>query len=117
MNLPDRRHREVLRSMKKWSLQREGPLITGNNAVVQPLQRLTGRPVDREFGLASLIWGRLEESETKSLFDPLVEIGDLERDLAMVWTIVEATVNMTRASGTVARNSETVARTLARNRQ
>jgi streptomycin 6-kinase len=69
---------------------------------------------DREFGLASLIWGRLEEADTMSLFDRLVEICDLDRDRAAAWTIVEATVKLTQSAGRVARNCETVARALAR---
>lgn len=70
---------------------------------------------DREFGLASLLWGRLEEATPMALFDPLVEYCELDRDRARAWTIVEIVVKMMRSSGRVARNCETVARTLARN--
>lgn len=47
---------------------------------------------DREFGLASRLWGRLEGADPLSLFDPLIEICELDRHLAEAWTIVEATV-------------------------
>lgn len=67
---------------------------------------------DKEFGLASLIWGRLEAADTHRLLGPLIEIGDLDQHRARAWTLVGATAKLMRATGRVAQNCEAVARDL-----
>lgn len=94
---PDLHHRNVLGAHREPWL------------VIDPMP-LAG---DREFGLASLIWGRLEEADTERLLDSLIDTGDLDRDLARSWTMVETTVKLMHADARIARNCETVARTLS----
>lgn len=68
---------------------------------------------DREFGLSSLVWGRLEESDTHRILNALIDIEQLDADRARAWTFASTVVKWTHATGRVARNCRTVARDLA----
>ncbi|WP_051898504.1 aminoglycoside phosphotransferase family protein [Sciscionella sediminilitoris] len=68
---------------------------------------------DREFGLAPLLWGRLEESSTHRILDALIEIERLDADRARAWTFAGAVVKWTYTQGRVAENCRSIARALA----
>jgi streptomycin 6-kinase len=68
---------------------------------------------DREFGLSSLVWGRLEDSDTHRILNALIDIEQLDADRARAWTFASTVVKWTHATGRVARNCRTVARDLA----
>lgn len=68
---------------------------------------------DREFGLSSLVWGRLEESNTHRILDALIDIEGLDATRARAWTFAEAVVKWTHSQGRVARNCQIVAGDLA----
>lgn len=68
---------------------------------------------DREFGLATLIWGRLEESTTARILAGLIETGSLDPERARAWTFVGAVVKWANSQGRVARNCQTIANDLA----
>lgn len=68
---------------------------------------------DREHGLATLIWGRLEESTTERILDALIEIERLDRHRARAWTFVYAVLKWSKSQGRVAHNCATIANTLA----
>lgn len=68
---------------------------------------------DREFGLAPLLWGRLEESTTERILDALIETERLDRDRARAWTFVAAVVKWSKSQGRVARNCSAIANALA----
>jgi streptomycin 6-kinase len=68
---------------------------------------------DREFGLSSLVWGRLEETDTHRVLGALIDGEQLDADRARAWTFVGAVVKWTQATGRVARNCQTVAADLA----
>lgn len=68
---------------------------------------------DREFGLATLIWGRLKESTTQRILDILVDAEDLDPDRARAWTYVGAVVKWAHSQGRVAHNCQEIATTLS----
>lgn len=68
---------------------------------------------DREFGLSSLVWGRLEESTTHRILDTLIDIEQLDADRARAWTFVGSVVKWAHAQGRVARNCAIVAADLS----
>lgn len=53
---------------------------------------------DREFGLASLVWGRHDESTTDRLMSSLVDTGGLDAARARAWTMVESTAKLVSAN-------------------
>ncbi|MET0866024.1 MAG: aminoglycoside phosphotransferase family protein [Nakamurella sp.] len=68
---------------------------------------------DREFGLASLVWGRYDESTTDRLLSSLIETGGLDAERARAWTMVESTAKLlTSASPDVDRRCLAVAHDL-----
>lgn len=52
----------------------------------------------REFGLASLVWGRNDESTTDRLMSSLIETGGLDPERARAWTMVESTAKLLTSS-------------------
>lgn len=64
---------------------------------------------DREFGMSSLVWGRLDESNTHRILDALIDIEELDADRARAWTFAGAVVKWAHAHGRVARNCQIVA--------
>jgi streptomycin 6-kinase len=67
---------------------------------------------DREFGLATLIWGRLEQSTTQRILDILINAEDLDPNQARAWTFVGAVVKWAHSQGRVAHNCPEIATTL-----
>ncbi len=68
---------------------------------------------DREFGLASLVWGRYDESTTDRLLSSLIETGGLDPERARAWTMVESTAKLlTSANPDVDRRCLAVAHAL-----
>lgn len=58
---------------------------------------------DREFGIASLVWGRWPESTSERLIREVVEAGDLDHHRTVAWTFVETAEKLLTASEPVAR--------------
>ena len=69
---------------------------------------------EREFGLASLVWGRYDESTTDRLLSSLIETGGLDPQRARAWTMVESTAKLlTSPNPDVDRRCLAVSRALA----
>jgi len=67
---------------------------------------------DREFGLATLMWGRLEESTTDRILDALIDTEGLDVDRARAWTFLGAAVKWMHSQGRVAHNCATIVHAL-----
>ena len=69
---------------------------------------------DREFGLATLLWGRLHESSTQGILNILIDAEGLDADKARAWTFVGAVTKWASAPRpVVARNCATIAHDLS----
>jgi streptomycin 6-kinase len=68
---------------------------------------------DREFGLDTLLWGRLHESTPRRLLDTFIDIEDLDPAKAQAWTFVDAVAKWSSApQGRWARDCATIAHDL-----
>jgi streptomycin 6-kinase len=45
---------------------------------------------DREFGLATLLWGRLDEATPRQILDILIDAEGIDAEKAQAWTFVDA---------------------------
>jgi streptomycin 6-kinase len=68
---------------------------------------------DREYGLATLIWGRLQESTTQRILDILIDAENLDPDRARAWTFVGAVVKWAHSQDRVAHNCREIAANLS----
>lgn len=68
---------------------------------------------DREFGLATLLWGRLDESTPRRILDSLIDAEDLDPAKAQAWTFVDAIAKwVSEPHGRWARDCATIAHDL-----
>jgi streptomycin 6-kinase len=68
---------------------------------------------DREYGLATLLWGRLHEATTRGILDILIGAEGLDADKARAWTFVGAVTKWASSPRPlVARNCATIAHDL-----
>lgn len=68
---------------------------------------------DREFGLATVLWGRVNESTPQRMLDILVEIEGLDAAKARAWTFVDAVAKWVSATqGRWAQNCARIAHEL-----
>jgi streptomycin 6-kinase len=68
---------------------------------------------DREYGLATLLWGRLHESSTRRILNTLIDAEGLDAEKARAWTFVGAVTKWASSPRPqVARNCATIAHDL-----
>lgn len=68
---------------------------------------------DREFGLATLLWGRLDEAAPRRILDILIDVEDLDAAKAQAWTFVDAVAKwVSQPQGRWAKDCATIAHEL-----
>ena len=68
---------------------------------------------DREFGLDTLLWGRLHERTARWILDVFIDVEDLDAAKAQAWTFVDAVAKWVSApQGRWARDCATIAHDL-----
>jgi streptomycin 6-kinase len=73
---------------------------------------------DREFGLATLLWGRLDEATPQRILDILIDVEDLDAAKAQAWTFVDAVAKWVgQPQGRWAKDCATIAHELLPGRE
>lgn len=68
---------------------------------------------DREFGLATLLWGRLDEATPQRILDILIDVEGLDAAKAQAWTFVDAVAKwVSQPQGRWAKDCATIAHEL-----